>query len=176
MFLMVSDNRDIQSLTAEQLKYILKVVLLREFRNCIDQLWDRLSEHIRADLEIQYRRCLKHYNLSCQTHIDGPAPLIKNCSECQACCVINALPFELHIPGYQFCGPRTHLEKRLAKGDRGINPLDATCREHDIAYSRSNDLAERHVADNILATKARKFLSREIQLSERELLQQPFGL
>jgi len=32
---------------------------------------------------------------------------------------------------------------------RGINPLDAACREHDIAYSRSNDLAERHVADNI---------------------------
>lgn len=69
---------------------------------------------------------------------------------------INALPVELHIPGYQFCGPGTHLEKRLARGDQGINPLDAACREHDIAYSHSNDLAKRHVADNILATKARK--------------------
>jgi len=49
---MVSD-RDVQSLTAEQLKYIPKVVLLEEFHNCIDQLWDRLSEHIRADSEIQ---------------------------------------------------------------------------------------------------------------------------
>ena len=48
---------------------------------------------------------------------------------------INALPIELHIPGYQFCGPGTHLEKRLVRGDRGINPLDAACREHDIAYS-----------------------------------------
>jgi len=66
MFFMVSDNRDVQSLTAEQLKYISKVVLLRKFHNCIDQLWDRLSEHIRADSEIQqYRRCLKHNNLSC---------------------------------------------------------------------------------------------------------------
>ncbi|KYN14186.1 hypothetical protein ALC57_13605, partial [Trachymyrmex cornetzi] len=69
---------------------------------------------------------------------------------------INALPFELHIPGYQFCGPGTRLEKRLARGDRGINPLDAACREHDIAYSHSNDLTKRHAADNTLAEKARK--------------------
>lgn len=69
---------------------------------------------------------------------------------------INALPIELHIPGYQFCGPGTQLEQRLARGDRGINPLDAACRDHDIAYSRSNHLGERHVADNILATTARK--------------------
>ena len=69
---------------------------------------------------------------------------------------VNALPFELHIPGYQFCGPGTRLAKRLARGDAGINPLDAACREHDIAYSRSNDLTDRHAADNILAEKARK--------------------
>jgi len=31
---------------------------------------------------------------------------------------INALPFELHIPGYQFCGPGKHLEKRLIRGDQ----------------------------------------------------------
>ncbi|KYQ52679.1 hypothetical protein ALC60_08211 [Trachymyrmex zeteki] len=69
---------------------------------------------------------------------------------------INALPIELHIPGYQFCGPGTHLEKRLARGDRGINPLDAACRDHDIAYSRSKDFTKRHVADKILAEEARK--------------------
>jgi len=57
--------------------------------------------------------------------------------------VINALLFELHIPDYQFCDPGTHLEKRLARGDRGIDPLDAVCGEYDIAYSHSNDLAER---------------------------------
>ena len=69
---------------------------------------------------------------------------------------VNALPFELHIPGYQFCGPGTRLAKRLARGDAGINPLDAACRDHDIAYSHSNDLTDRHAADNILAEKARK--------------------
>ncbi|KYN19187.1 hypothetical protein ALC57_08481 [Trachymyrmex cornetzi] len=41
-------------------------------------------------------------------------------------------------------------------GDRGINSFDAACREHDIAYSHSNDLAERHAADNRFAEKARK--------------------
>ena len=67
---------------------------------------------------------------------------------------INALPFEVHIPGYQFCGPGTRLAKRLTRGDRGINRLDAACSEHDIAYSRSNNLADRHIADRVLAERA----------------------
>jgi len=54
----------------------------------------------------------------------------------------NALPFELNIPGYQFCDPGTRLEKRLVRDDQGINLLNAACREHDIAYSHSNDLIE----------------------------------
>jgi len=68
---------------------------------------------------------------------------------------INALPFELHISSYQFCGSDTRLTytKRLARGDKGINPLDATCREHDIAYSRSNDLTDRHAADKVLTER-----------------------
>src|SRR5580765_6384958 len=81
---------------------------------------------------------------------------------------INALPIEFHIPGYQFCGPGTRLQKRLARGDRGINPLDAVCREHNRAYSRSNDLTERNAADNILATKAReRITARDSTLGER---------
>lgn len=68
--------------------------------------------------------------------------------------LINKLPIELHLPGYQFCGPGTKLEKRLARGDRGINLLDAACREHDIAYSQSKDISARHQADRILAEKA----------------------
>ncbi|KAL6416553.1 hypothetical protein ACFW04_013360 [Cataglyphis niger] len=79
-----------------------------------------------------------------------------------------ALPFELHIPGYQFCGPGTRLAKRLARGDRGVNPLDAACREHDIAYSRSGDLADRHVADRAPAERVRKRIaSSDSTLGER---------
>ncbi|XP_011685485.1 PREDICTED: uncharacterized protein LOC105448537 [Wasmannia auropunctata] len=118
MFLIVSNNSDILSLTNKELEYIPKVVLLREFPNCISKLWDKLPEHIKADSE--------------------------------------------------FCGPGTHLEQRLARGDRSINPLDAACREHDIAYSRSNELAERHVADNILVAKTRKRITaRNSTLGER---------
>lgn len=67
---------------------------------------------------------------------------------------INSLPIELHIPGYQFCGPGTKLNKRLERGDQGINLLDTYCREHDISYSQSNSLKNRHEADKILQEKA----------------------
>lgn len=68
--------------------------------------------------------------------------------------IIDSLPIELHLPGYQFCGPGTKLQKRLIRGDKGINGLDAACREHDIAYAENKDLNKRHQADKILAEKA----------------------
>lgn len=68
--------------------------------------------------------------------------------------LINKLPFELHLPGYQFCGPGTNLEKRLQRGDSGVNGLDAACKVHDIAYSQNKSLEDRHKADWILENKA----------------------
>lgn len=71
--------------------------------------------------------------------------------------MINKLPFEMHLPGgYQYCGPGTKLDKRLKRNDPGINELDRACKEHDIAYSNSNDIDERNRADKILAEKAWK--------------------
>lgn len=70
--------------------------------------------------------------------------------------LINKLPVEIHIPGYNYCGPGTKLDKRLKRGDAGINPLDEACKEHDIAYSKSRDLSARHRADAVLAEKAWK--------------------
>ena len=69
--------------------------------------------------------------------------------------IINKLPFELHIPGYQFCGPGTKLRDRLDRGETGINPLDSACRDHDIKYSENpTNLSARHDADKILTEKA----------------------
>lgn len=68
--------------------------------------------------------------------------------------VLNKLPFELHLPGYNFCGPGTKLQKRIERGDVGINPLDEACKEHDLAYSHFNDLKNRHKADSVLQKKA----------------------
>lgn len=82
--------------------------------------------------------------------------------------VINKLPFEAHLPGYQYCGPGTKLKKRLKRNDPGINGLDRACKEHDIAYDQTNDLAKRNIADEILAKKAwERVKSSDATLGER---------
>lgn len=67
---------------------------------------------------------------------------------------INNLPFEAHIPTYNFCGPGTRLKRRLALNQSGINSLDNACKSHDISYSKHKDLEERHKADKVLEEKA----------------------
>lgn len=67
---------------------------------------------------------------------------------------VDLLPVELHIPGYQYCGPGTKLAQRLSRGDPGINKLDSACKEHDIAYSKSGVSTSRAEADRILAERA----------------------
>lgn len=81
--------------------------------------------------------------------------------------LINKLPFELHLPGYQYCGPGTRLNKRLSRGDPGINELDKACKEHDIAYSK-NDLDVRHKADYRLEQAAwKRVKSKEAGIGEK---------
>jgi hypothetical protein len=67
---------------------------------------------------------------------------------------LSKLPVELHLPGYNFCGPNTKLDKRLARGDKGVNPLDEACLEHDKIYAATNDKERIREADKILAEKA----------------------
>lgn len=82
--------------------------------------------------------------------------------------LINKLPIELHLPGYQYCGPGTKLKERLDRGDPGINELDKACKEHDINYSKKKDKESRHIADKILASKAwQRVKSSDADLSER---------
>lgn len=82
--------------------------------------------------------------------------------------LINRLPFELHFPSYQYCGPGTKLKERLARGDRGINLLDSACKVHDIAYSKSQSVSDRNIADLILAEKAwERFKAPDAKLGER---------
>ena len=83
--------------------------------------------------------------------------------------LINRLPFELHIPGYQYCGPGTKVEKRVARGDQGVNPLDAACKRHDLAYLQNSDnLSERHLADYELEQSAwKRAKSKEASVGEK---------
>ena len=54
---------------------------------------------------------------------------------------------EFHWPGYQYMGPGTKLEKRLKRGDPGINRLDRIAKQHDIDYSRARNLQDKWKAD-----------------------------
>lgn len=81
--------------------------------------------------------------------------------------LIDKLPFELHIPGYNYCGPGTRLQQRLARGDKGINPLDESCKLHDIAYSRDKSLEARHRADLLLEQAADKRWRESPYIGER---------
>lgn len=82
--------------------------------------------------------------------------------------IIDKLPIELHVPNYQYCGPGTNLRKRLARGDQGINPLDAACKRHDIAYEKSKETKDRYLADGELQSEAMKrVFARDASLGER---------
>lgn len=81
---------------------------------------------------------------------------------------LNNLNCELHIPPYRFLGPGTDLKTRLARGDKGINPLDEAAKEHDIFYSKYKDTTHRHIADKILQKKAwKRVTSKDADLGER---------
>lgn len=82
--------------------------------------------------------------------------------------LINKLPIELHLPGYQYCGPGTKLNERLARGDSGINILDQACKEHDISYAKLKNTSDRHIADRILTEKAwQRVKSKDASIAER---------
>ncbi|KAE9524499.1 hypothetical protein AGLY_015087 [Aphis glycines] len=70
--------------------------------------------------------------------------------------LLNKLPVELHVTGYQYCGP--------VRGDKGINPLNAAYREH----GRSNSSADRNEADHILEQRAwERFKSKDSGFKEK---------
>lgn len=81
--------------------------------------------------------------------------------------MLEKLP-EMHIRGYNYCGPNTNLKSRLARGELGVNKLDYACMEHDIAYAESDDLNSRCVADKVLILRAiRRIYEKDSQIGER---------
>lgn len=81
--------------------------------------------------------------------------------------LIDLLPFEMHVPGYKFCGPGTRLAERIERGDVGVNPLDEACREHDLVYADKKK-GDRRKADRVLAEYAfSRMLSDETPGDER---------
>ena len=60
---------------------------------------------------------------------------------------------EFHWPGYQYMGTGTHLDKRLAHGDPGINWLDRIAKAHDIDYGKAKDLEDKWAPDHKMIAK-----------------------
>ena len=63
---------------------------------------------------------------------------------------INNLPVEMHLPGHNFTGPGTKLDKRLnpyltpKKWSKPINRVDKAAYHHDLCYLKNNDTATRN--------------------------------
>src|SRR6266853_1571964 len=63
---------------------------------------------------------------------------------------------EFHLPGYNFCGPGTQLEKRLDENDnpyewsKPINKIDEISMMHDLTYRDYSSAKGRQVADQIM--------------------------
>jgi len=70
--------------------------------------------------------------------------------------LIDNLPLELHVPGYEYLGPGTNLDLKLSQGVKLKNKLDEAVQNHDIAYARSSDVDKRHEADYKLQEDAWK--------------------
>ena len=68
--------------------------------------------------------------------------------------MIDNLPFPLHLPGYNYAGPGTPLERHLEVGVKPTNKLDEAAMHHDIAYSKNKDTGTRTIADRILENRA----------------------
>ena len=80
--------------------------------------------------------------------------------------LIDLLPFEMHVPGYKFCGRETKLAEHIQCSDIGINPLDEAYRQYDLSYN--NPSSNRRQADRILAEYAfPRMLAGEIPPDER---------
>ena len=70
--------------------------------------------------------------------------------------LLNKTGIEFHWPGYQYMGPGTHLKKRLARGDPGINRLDRIANAHDIDYDKAKNLKDKWEADRKMIAKIDK--------------------
>lgn len=76
--------------------------------------------------------------------------------------LLNKTGIEFHWPGYQYMGPGTKLNERLARGDPGINRLDRLAKQHDIDYSRAKTLREKHAADRKMIAGIRAFKKKSL--------------
>lgn len=68
--------------TDEEIAAIPKEMYMSVLSREVDGLWSRLPAEYREDTQMQkYRRCWEHHNTG-RVHVEGPAPMRKNCVLC----------------------------------------------------------------------------------------------
>ena len=58
-------------------------------------------------------------------------------------------------------GPGVKLAMRFKRGDPGINRLDKLAKQHDVDYSKSRNLADKHTADRKMIAGITRFPGRK---------------
>jgi hypothetical protein len=76
--------------------------------------------------------------------------------------VLNTIiPCEKHLPGMNYCGPGTNLNKKLNPDGTPkpqylpVDRVDEIALKHDIAYQNNGDLRSRNKADSIMLNDLR---------------------
>ncbi len=70
--------------------------------------------------------------------------------------VLDKLPIELHVPGFEYLGPGTTYELKQEKGINPANKPDKFALNHGKFYSEYKDFKKRHEADYVLQQQARE--------------------
>lgn len=82
--------------------------------------------------------------------------------------ISNTLPCELHVPAYEYCNPCTKLAKRLERGHPVINPLDAACKAHDVAYSKNRkNVKVRNAAETLADKESQRLFPKDSVLGKK---------
>lgn len=80
-----NNGNSLLGLTKEELAVLPHAIIENFGQRDIHYVWNNLPDSFTSNpAMLKYKRCLKHYNLpTSSVHIDGPAPMIKDCYICK---------------------------------------------------------------------------------------------
>ena len=87
-------------------------------------------------------------------------------------------PGEIHIPGMNFAGPGTNLDKRLTSTDayqdwsKPVDRVDNAAYHHDLAYKYFNDKQTRNLADKMMLEEMNSIQNpTQREINERKIIE-----
>ena len=87
-------------------------------------------------------------------------------------------PGEMHIPGMNFAGPGTNLDKRLTSTDayqdwsKPVDRVDNAAYHHDLAYKYFNDKQTRNLADKMMFEEMNSIQNpTQREINERKIIE-----